>query len=636
MKDGFIKVTASTVKVGVADIKSNIAYIKKQIDKADKLGAQLLTLPELCLTGYTCGDLFLSETLIDKALQGLKELCEYTANKSPVVTIGLPFKNRGRLFNCVAVIFDGSILGIIPKNYLDYSPAPFESRTFSCGGECEDILICGQIVPFGSNIVFRCEELPEFCFGVTVGKHFTKVRNSVERLCESGASIIANSAALNELPESADKRRLLVSSISNELSCGFIYADADSSESTTDIVFSRHLLIAENGKILKENLPFGEDDLIVSEIDVKNVLARRIKNSVDNETFGDCETVYFSYEHRDTELTRDFDKNPFVPSGKQKLSATLNTVLSVQSYGLKKRVEHTHCKTLVLGISGGLDSTLALLVAVRTLKLLNRPLTDILAVTMPCFGTTSRTKSNAVKLCELLGVRLKEINIGDSVLSHFKDIGHDKDNTDITFENAQARERTQVLMDIANMENGMVVGTGDLSELALGWATYNGDQMSMYSVNASVPKTLVRALVDYEAALLDCETKAILKDILDTPVSPELLPTNDGDIAQKTEDLVGPYELHDFFLYHLVYLNEAPKKIFRIASLIFENDYDKETILKWLKVFVRRFFAQQFKRSCMPDGPKATKVSLSPRGDLSMPTDAVSEIWLKELNEIEI
>ena len=392
MKDGFIKVAASTVKVGVADIKSNIAFIKNQIDTADKLDAQLLVLPELCLTGYTCGDLFLSETLISEALEGLKELCEFTAGKSPVVTVGLPFKNRGRLFNCVAVLFDGAILGIIPKNYLDYSPAPFESRSFSCGGECEDILICGQIVPFGSNIVFRCEELPEFCFGVTIGKHFTKVRNNAEGLCESGASIIANSAALNELPESADNRRLLVTSISNELSCGFIYADADSSESTTDIVFSRHLLIAENGKILKENLPFGEDDLIVSEIDVKNVLGRRIKNSVDNETFSDCETVYFSYEKRETELTRDFDRNPFVPSGKQKLSATLDTVLNVQSYGLKKRVMHTHCKTLVLGISGGLDSTLALLVAVRTLKLLNRPLTDILAVTMPCFGTTSRTK----------------------------------------------------------------------------------------------------------------------------------------------------------------------------------------------------------------------------------------------------
>ena len=630
MKDGFIKVAAATVEVGVADVKNNVLNIKRQIEKADNLKVNLLTLPELCVTGCTCGDLFLSEALLDEALCALKELCGFTAGKYPVVTLGLPLKENGRIYNCVAALWNGNILGIVSKNYGDSSPI------FSVSKETQDILIDGQVVPFGEDLVFKSENLSEFSFGVTIGKHFTSIRNKAEALTNGGAAVIANSSALNETPNALSKRRNAVSSISDELSCGFVYADADYSESTTDTVFSRHLIIAENGKLLAENLPFGDDTFIVSEIDVKNILARRVRNSVERDTAASCETVYFNQEVAETILTRGFDKNPFVPEDERLLSQTAETVLNIQAYGLKKRVSHTNCKTLVLGISGGLDSTLALLVAARTLKLSGRPLTDILAVTMPCFGTTSRTKSNAVRLCELLGVRLKEINIANSVLSHFEDIGQDKSKTDVTFENAQARERTQVLMDIANMENGLVIGTGDLSELALGWATYNGDHMSNYSVNASVPKTLVRALVSYEAQRLGGEIADILKDILDTPVSPELLPTDNGNLSQKTEDLVGPYELHDFFLYHLVHLNESPAKIYRIATYVFGDEYKNEIILKWLKVFVRRFFTQQFKRSCMPDGPKATEVSLSPRGSLNMPTDAVNSIWLKELEEINL
>ncbi|MBQ8203737.1 MAG: NAD(+) synthase [Clostridia bacterium] len=630
MKDGFIKVAAATVEVGVADVKNNVLNIKRQIEKADNLKVNLLTLPELCVTGCTCGDLFLSEALLDEALCALKELCGFTAGKYPVVTLGLPLKENGRIYNCVAALWNGNILGIVSKNYGDSSPI------FSVSKETQDILIDGQVVPFGEDLVFKSENLSEFSFGVTIGKHFTSIRNKAEALTNGGAAVIANSSALNETPNALSKRRNAVSSISDELSCGFVYADADYSESTTDTVFSRHLIIAENGKLLAENLPFGDDTFIVSEIDVKNILARRVRNSVERDTAASCETVYFNQEIAETILTRGFDKNPFVPENERLLSQTAETVLNIQAYGLKKRVSHTNCKTLVLGISGGLDSTLALLVAARTLNLSGRPLTDILAVTMPCFGTTSRTKSNAVRLCELLGVRLKEINIANSVLSHFEDIGQDKSKTDVTFENAQARERTQVLMDIANMENGLVIGTGDLSELALGWATYNGDHMSNYSVNASVPKTLVRALVSYEAQRLGGEIADILKDILDTPVSPELLPTDNGNLSQKTEDLVGPYELHDFFLYHLVHLNESPAKIYRIATYVFGDEYKNEIILKWLKVFVRRFFTQQFKRSCMPDGPKATEVSLSPRGSLNMPTDAVNSIWLKELEEINL
>ncbi len=630
MRDGFIKVAAATVNIKVADIKNNVLDIKDKIVKADKSGVNLLTLPELCVTGYTCGDLFLSETLLDASFDALKELCGFTAGKYTVVTVGLPLKINGRLYNCAAILHNGNILGIIPKSYSD--PSPF----FSATDGAEEILIDGQAIPFGNNLIFKCEDMPEFSFGVTIGKHFSSIRNYAELLCDGGAAIIANSSALNETPSSLDTRRNIVSSISRELSCGFIYADANKNESTTDMVFSGHLLIGESGKIISEALPFSDKEFLLSEIDVKNVSALRIRSSVQGDYFNDCETVYFNQDIKETELTRHFDKNPFIPENEAKANQNAETTLNIQAYGLKKRIEHTGCKTLVLGISGGLDSTLALLVAVRTLKLLNRPLTDILAVTMPCFGTTSRTKSNAVRLCELLGVQLKEINIGNSVLSHFEDIGQDKNKTDVTFENTQARERTQVLMDIANMENGLVIGTGDLSELALGWATYNGDHMSNYSVNASVPKTLVRALVNFETDRLGGETAEILKDILDTPVSPELLPTDNGNVTQKTEDLVGPYELHDFFLYHLVYLNESPAKIFRIASKVFNDEYDEKTVLKWLKVFVRRFFAQQFKRSCMPDGPKATEVSLSPRGSLNMPTDAVSSLWLKELEEITL
>lgn len=638
MVDGFIKVAAGVPDCTVADVAANTKEIKSLISKANELKINLLCLPELCITGYTCGDLFFSETLLNSAKNALKEITEYTAGLYPIVIVGVPLIYSSKLFNCAAVLSNGKILGIVPKTYLPNYAEFYEQRQFSSGvlvGKDATLNICGITAPFGTELIFAHNEMPEYTFGLEICEDLWAAVPPSEKLCRGGANIIVNPSASNEVIGKAEYRGSLISSTSARLLCGYIYSSSGSGESTQDLVYSGHCLICENGTTLAESEPFSEKELTVTEIDLKKLSGERHKNTSFEPLCG-LKTVTFEQKKITTEITRNIAKNPFVPTDSADINSRAEAILRIQSYGLKKRLAHTHSKTAVIGISGGLDSTLALLVAVRTMRLLNRPLSDIQAVTMPCFGTTSRTRSNSEKLCRLLGVTFKEINITAAVNQHFSDIGQSPDSLDVTFENSQARERTQVLMDIANKTGGMVIGTGDLSELALGWATYNGDHMSMYAVNSSVPKTLVRYIIRHEAESAESELKAVLLDILDTPVSPELLPADEkGEIAQKTEDLVGPYELHDFFLYHILRNGESPKKIYRLALIAFCGDYDKDTIKHWLNVFIKRFFSQQFKRSCLPDGPKVGSVTLSPRGDWRMPSDASAESWLKELEELK-
>ena len=637
MKDGFIKVAAGVPRCTVADVKDNTVEIKKLIDKADTAKINLLCLPELCVTGYTCGDLFFSDTLLTSAKNALKEIAEYTAGKYPVVIVGVPLLYSSKLFNCGAIISGGKILGIVPKTYMPNYNEFYEQRQFSSGvfvDKDTTLNICGTAVPFGTELIFSHNEMSDYTFGIEICEDLWAAATPSERLCRGGANIIVNPSASNEVIGKAEYRATLISSTSARLLCGYIYTSSGSGESTQDLVYSGHCLICENGTALTESAPFEEKELTVTEIDLKKLAGERHKNTSFEPLTG-FKTVTFEQKQITTEITRSIAKNPFVPTDSGDINSRAEAILKIQSYGLKKRLEHTRSKTAVIGISGGLDSTLALLVTVRAMKLLNRPLSDILAVTMPCFGTTSRTRSNSEKLCNLLGVSFKEVNITKAVNQHFADIAQDPQCLDVTYENSQARERTQVLMDIANKTGGMVIGTGDLSELALGWATYNGDHMSMYAVNSSVPKTLVRYIIRHEAENAEPALKEVLLDILDTPVSPELLPADEkGEISQKTEDLVGPYELHDFFLYHILRNGESPKKIYRLALIAFNGDYDKETIKHWLTVFIRRFFSQQFKRSCLPDGPKVGSVTLSPRGDWRMPSDASAESWLKELENL--
>ncbi len=640
MKDGFIKVAAGSVAVTVADTKANTAEIKKRIAQADAAGVNLLVLPELCITGYTCGDLFYSDELIGSASEALLDICRYTDDKYPVVIVGLPVKYHYKLYNIAAVIHHGKILALIPKTHLPNYAEFYEKRQFTSADKLVNVNACvlvgGKKIPLGSKILFRHSGMESFQFGVELCEDLWAPCPPSEALCKSGAVIIANPSASNEVIAKESYRRLLVGSTSARLICGYIYCNAGPGESTQDIVFSQHHIISENGALLAENKPFEERDLLVTELDCGRLANERHKTTsyacVPDESYT---VINFNQEIRKTELTRKFERHPFVPVDEALLNERAETILRIQTYGLKKRLEHTHCKTAVVGISGGLDSCLALLVMVRAMDLMHRSRKDIIAVTMPCFGTTERTKTNAEKLSNYLGVTLKKIDITKAVNQHFKDINHSRTVYDVTFENAQARERTQVLMDISNQENGIVIGTGDLSELALGWATYNGDQMSMYGVNSSVPKTLVRYIIRYAALKTDNNLSSLLKDILDTPVSPELLPADEnGEICQKTEDLVGPYELHDFFLYYMLRFGFSPLKIYRLANIAFEGAYSSGTILQWLKVFNKHFFDQQFKRSCMPDGPKVGSVSLSPRGDWRMPSDASCRLWMDELEKI--
>ena len=635
MHNGFIKVACASVDTIVANPKHNTNSIIKQIKKADEVSANLLVLPELCLSGYTCQDLFLNDTLINNCISSLAQICEFTNNKFPVVVLGLPVNYKNGLYNCAAVIHNGKILGIVPKSNIPVYSNSYEGLYFNSANTLPDVSqinINGKSVPFGKKIIFEDSLLPIFKFGIALGEDlFSTTQNP----CLAGATIVAAPVAKNEIAETFDTVNTLLAAESLKFNTGIVYSSCNCTESTQDYVFSGKLAILENGNLLSGASSFQNVDFLVSEIDVQRMLNYRKKSNSFNSKIDEYQIVSFAQAPIKTQLTRKFSMSPFLPSCNKKAEEYAEKVLNIQTYGLKKRIEHTNAKSVVLGVSGGLDSTLSLLVAIRTMKLLCCSNDKILAITMPCFGTTHRTRSNAEQLCELLGVSFKCIDISNSVTSHLNDISHPANTLDATYENAQARERTQVLMDIANEENGFVIGTGDLSELALGWATYNGDHMSMYSLNASLPKTLIQYIVKYEAEHYTDQIKDILLDIVATPISPELLPaSNDDEILQKTEDFVGPYELHDFFIYHMLDGGCSPKKLYLMATNAFDDKYDGETIKKWLKVFVRRFFTQQFKRSCMPDGPKATCISLSPRGGLRMPSDASYQLWLDEINEI--
>ena len=640
MKDGFLKAAALSPALRVADCAYNTQQIITQLKDAAARGVKLAVFPEFCLTGYTCGDLFLQHTLQQGALTGLQSILDASRELDVVALVGLPLLVRGKLYNVAAVFCRGLLLGLVPKTYLPNYGEFYEKRQFTPGStEVEWVTVCGQQVPFGTSLLFRCCEMPSFVLGVEICEDLWSALPPSTFHALAGATVVANLSASDETVGKAEYRRALVQNQSARLLCGYLYASAGHGESTQDMVFGGHDLIAENGTLLSEALPFA-GGWAETELDCQRMESERARNTSFEPSAEGYQTVEFHLELTETPLTRWVDPTPFVPHDQRLRAQRCELILKMQADGLAKRLEHARAKTAVIGISGGLDSCLALLVAVRALKQLGRPTTDVLAVTMPCFGTTRRTRSNAEILCDELHVSFREIDIAATVHSHFADIGQDEKVLDVTFENGQARVRTLELMDLANRTGGLVVGTGDLSELALGWATYNGDHMSMYGVNASVPKTLVRHLVQYEADIASSETlKTVLLDILDTPVSPELLPAKEnGDIAQKTEDLVGPYELHDFYLYHVLRFGFGPEKIFRLAKAAFAGraEYPDSVLYKWLRNFYWRFFAQQFKRSCLPDGPKVGSVTLSPRGDWRMPSDAAAALWLAELEQIPL
>lgn len=626
MVNGFVKVAAGTHKVLVGDVKSNVASLLALISDAQKLGVKVLTTPELGITGYTIGDLVYFDKLLSDALEGINYICNATKGIDMLIFVGMPLQKEGRIYNTAAAIYQGKILAFIPKTYLANYSEYYEKRHF-CGAPNNNstVWVNGIEYPFGKNILFRAPSLPELCVGLEIGEDLWVTTPPSALHAQSGATIIANLSASSESVCKATYRQDLLRSHSARLKAGYIYCNAGDGESTADMVFSGHNIIAENGKILGENNLF-EGGLVATEIDVKFLSYERSRHFNYQNNTADYLFINFDMKISDTALTRQYQKTPFVPTDINELNSRAKLILTIQAMGLKKRLEHTKANGVVLGISGGLDSCLTMLIAARTMQLLNRPMTDIIAVTMPCFGTTERTLNNASKLSAAMGVTFKQINIEKAVLQHLSDISHSTQNTDTTYENAQARERTQVLMDIANQCNALVLGTGDLSELALGWATFNGDHMSMYSTNSTIPKTLVRHLVNYEA-MNNNNLQEILLDILDTPVSPELLPAKEGKISQKTEEIVGPYILHDFFLYHFIRMGFSAKKLLLIAKNTFAEDFEEETIKKWLKVFLERFFFHQFKRNSMPDGVKVGSVSLSPRSDWRMPSDAVPFYW---------
>ena len=631
MRDGFIKVAAATPEIKVAHCDFNAKACIALIEQAAEQGVKVLVLPELVLTGSTCGDLLFQNTLIRGAEEALNQVLEATAELDMLIVLGLPVRGEwdGKLYNCAAVINSGSVLALVPKTNLTQA----ETRWFASGANVDGgAVICGERCNLSANGLFACSSVADLVVGVEIGGDLLAPAAPSVAMAQAGATLILNPTAVPAMVGADDYRRSQIAAQSARLMCAYVSANAGEGESTTDLVFTGHNVIAERGTVLAEQ-DFATG-LTVSEIDVDMLMGerRRSNSFVMDDSFWRAE---FDLDVEDTVLTRFVGKNPFVPeTDREKRCAQ---ILNIAALGLKKRLAHTYAKTAVVGLSGGLDSTLALLITARAMKMLNRPMTDILCVTMPCFGTTARTKSNAEVLAERIGTSFKTVHIAEAVSVHFRDIGQSMEDLSVTFENGQARERTQVLMDLANQMGGMVIGTGDLSELALGWATYNGDHMSMYAVNGSIPKMLVRYLVAYEADLNekeDPQLAACLRDILDTPVSPELLPPKEGEIAQKTEDLVGPYQLHDFFLYYAVRWGFSPRKIYRLAEYALGGEYDRDTLLKWLHNFYRRFFTQQFKRSCLPDGPKVGSVTLSPRGDWAMPSDAVNALWMAELETL--
>ena len=642
MEQGFIRVAAATPKICVADPVYNRGQIEALCREAAARQVKVIVFPELCLTGYTCSDLFLQDPLLDSAKEELAVLADHTKDWDILIFVGLPWESNGQLYNVMAAVKDGQVLGLVPKTFIPNYSEFYEARHFRPGSQhitTERIRMASGIedyVPMGTNILFSCINVEGLVIGAEVCEDVWVPNPPSDRHALAGATLIVNSSASDETTGKDDYRRMLIGSQSAKLVCGYIYADAGEGESSTDLVFAGHNVIYENGTLLKEATRFSTG-LICADMDLERLKNERRRLT----TFGPVENqgymkVSFALNKTPLDLERFIDPAPFVPGKKEDRDKRCEEILSIQAMGLKKRLAHTGCKNAVVGISGGLDSTLALLVTARAFDLLGLGRDCITAVTMPCFGTTDRTYTNACELTRTLGANLKEVDIREAVTLHFRDIGQEASDHSVTYENSQARERTQVLMDIANKKGGMVIGTGDMSELALGWATYNGDHMSMYGVNASVPKTLVRHLVRYYADTCgDEKLKGILLDVLDTPVSPELLPPEDGKISQKTEDIVGPYELHDFFLYYILRFGYHPAKIFRLAKKAFDGVYDSETILKWLNTFYRRFFSQQFKRSCLPDGPKVGSVAVSPRGDLRMPSDACARLWLEEVSKLK-
>ncbi len=635
MKHGFIKVAAASPDLKVADCIYNTDKIIEEIDLLAAEKVKIMVFPELCITGYSCRDLFLQGRLLKEANESLIRLIKHSRDIDALILVGLPFELAGKLYNVAAVINRGKLLGLVPKYALPTYNEFYEGRQFTSGSP--DVITIdwqGEQLPFGMNQIFYCPDLPHLSLAAELCEDLWIPNPPSIVHALHGASVIANLSASNELIGKADYRRSLVSGQSARLVCGYIYASAGIGESSTDLVFGGHDLIAENGSLLAETKRFSNDS-VISELDIDRLAYERRRMSTYPDVFSEDKPYVrtaFQLEMEDTKLTRSYPRFPFVPSDSAARKERCQEILNIQANGLAKRIKHIGCKSVVIGISGGLDSTLALLVAARAYDLLGADRKDITAVTMPCFGTTDRTLQNAILLTQKIGATLIEAPIHESVSLHFEVIGQDPNKHDITYENSQARERTQVLMDLSNKLNGIVIGTGDLSELALGWATYNGDHMSMYGVNTSVPKTLVRYLVQYYAdSCGQTELAAVLEDILDTPVSPELLPPENGSISQKTEDLVGPYELHDFYLYYMLRAGFEPEKILRLANLTFKDIYPEDVQLKWLKTFYRRFFSQQFKRSALPDGPKVGSVALSPRGDLRMPSDASARIWLESL-----
>lgn len=639
MKDGYITAAAITPHIKVADVSHNVNEIIRLMKIADNSHAHILVFPELCITGYTCHDLFLQNTLLKGAKAGLHQIIESSANTNAVIFVGLPLEKDNKLYNVAAIICKGELLGFVPKQYLPNYGEFYEVRHFTPGNDAVvDFDFDGNIVPFGQNIIISVPSCDNARIACEICEDLWVANPPSSRHACNGANIIVNLSAGNELVGKDSYRRSLVAATSARLMCGYVYASAGDGESTQDVVFSGHNMIAENGTLLEEALPFSNTEIIYADIDTQKLCSERKRMNtftMDNACTGNYVTIKATVDYCDCSLTRQYEAHPFVPEDEATKNLRCSHILSIQSSGLKKRLAHIGCPSAVIGISGGLDSTLALLVTAKAYDMLGLDRSNIIAVTMPCFGTTDRTYNNACELTRKLGATLREINIEASVRQHFIDIDHDYNNHNVVYENGQARERTQILMDIANEVNGIVIGTGDMSELALGWATYNGDHMSMYAVNSGVPKTLVRHLVRYYADTCnDSGLAAVLMDVLDTPVSPELLPPENGVISQKTEDLVGPYDLHDFFLYYMLRFGFSPSKIFRIAKLAFNGQFDNDTILKWEKTFVRRFFSQQFKRSCLPDGPKVGSTAVSPRGDLRMPSDAVAKLWLDELENM--
>ncbi|MCI9547771.1 MAG: NAD(+) synthase [Oscillospiraceae bacterium] len=632
MRDGFIKVAAGTPKIRVADCDYNAGQIIALMKEAAAQGVKVLALPELCVTGYTCGDLFLQSTLLDGAGRALGRILEETKELDMLTALGMPVRNNNKLYNCAVVIHKGIILGLVPKTHIPNYGEFYEARWFTPGGAVNNYVegLCGQRPLMWGRQSFDCN-VPDLVIGVEICEDLWAAEPPSSAQAKHGATIILNLSASDEVAGKADYRRALVTGQSARCICGYVYADAGEGESSTDLVFAGHNMVAENGALLAEQR--FSTGLTVSEIDVERLVyeRRRMNTYAFPPSEGYVFWDYCKFDQEETVLTRPVSPTPFIPADVEHRAERCEEILTIAALGLKKRLEHTNSSCAVVGLSGGLDSTLAILITAKAFDMLGRDRKGILAVTMPCFGTTKRTRSNAEVLAIELGADFREVNIGKAVEQHFADIGQSMEDHSVTFENAQARERTQVLMDLANQRGGLVIGTGDLSELALGWATYNGDHMSMYAVNASIPKTLVRHLVAYEADRLGGRIGDVLRDILDTPVSPELLPPKDGEIAQKTEDLVGPYELHDFYLYYAIRWGFPPRKVLRLAIRAFDGRYDRDTLLKWLKNFYRRFFSQQFKRSCLPDGPKVGSVALSPRGDWRMPSDAVAGLWLDEL-----